>query len=115
MKSLDEYSRRALYDKLKIAIKKLESCKEAIDTDVKERGLEIAGYEVGPGKFSRFWANEQQALVALTQIAGQTGISPDALTELISVSQAEKLLGAKKEIEPLASKVAGKPTVKVKK
>ena len=82
------------------------------------KGEEMSQYELGSGRRSRVWRNEDEALERLKVICNEEGISPSELfdSKLLSVAKMEKLLSTrKKDIAELFHHTDGKITVKKKK
>jgi len=111
MAAIAPEARLAMYDTIQLAKKKISEVEKTIDDAILSGVLKIPGLTIGPGRASREWKNEGDALVFLSSLAAQRGVSQDSLTELISPSKAEKLFGSKKVLSDLLVSKEGKVTV----
>ena len=103
----DDDLRQALDNK-----KLIISWLDAVETRVMDKltsGEGFTGYKLVEGRSLREWTDEQVAASTLTELLGEEAYSK----KLISVTQAEKVLGKAKAgvLSELVSKPAGKPTL----
>lgn len=103
----DDDLRQAL-DNKKLIISWLDAV-EARVMDKLTSGEGFTGYKLVEGRSLREWTDEQVAASTLTELLGEEAYSK----KLISVTQAEKVLGKAKAglLNELVSKPAGKPTL----
>lgn len=90
----------------------IESFLKAVEDRVSEQLLEgkaFEGYKIVEGRSLRQWSDENQAVLALTDLLGDEAYTK----KLISPSQAEKALGKAKSkaLQDLIVKPEGKPTL----
>lgn len=77
------------------------------------KGSKIPGYKLVEGKSSRTWKNPDEALRVLIKAGYEKSVLQTS-PELVSVSEAEKIVGGKKKFEEfldLVAKTTGKPTL----
>ena len=106
-KLTDDQLRQALDNK-----KLIVSWLDAVETRVMDKltsGEGFTGYKLVEGRSLREWTDEQVAEATLKDLLGEEAFSK----KLISVTQAEKVLGKAKAglLNELVSKPAGKPTL----
>lgn len=113
----DPTSRKVMWEKIGHALSVLEKAKKDIIEVAVRESLPIEGYTIGPGKGSRSWASEADAVATMTAIAVEKGIDPSKIqvTRTISPAEAEGLFGKAKAVrerlEPITIKEEGKPTI----
>jgi len=102
LKAISPVQRSTLYDDLLALSKWTEKAIASIETVSVDSTLVFADHEVAPGNKSRSWTNETVSLAMLKELADKTG-KPRTVCQtepkMLTVSQAEKLFGKKKEIK----------------
>lgn len=110
IKGVTGSARREMYDRLTAAIKMLEHAAKAIDAAILSGELTVEGYEIGEGRKTRAWADEQKAIEEL-QARAAASLTPVPVVMPISVAQAEKVFG-KGAFDDLVITKVGNPVVK---
>lgn len=109
-------------DRIKVIEKVAKHCQETIQQLAVEHGIEISGYEVGPGRSSYTCADKQRFIDTLKPFADAKGVPvSDLLTKPIpeepkSKSDVQKILGTSKAVvdavKSLYIEMPGKSTLK---
>jgi hypothetical protein len=85
-----------------------------IETEAISNGIEVDGYEIGNGRSSRVWTDEDKARDVLERLATEKDLPGTIVTELVSVAQAEEILGKSKAVREAMAGVVKQQTGKVK-
>lgn len=110
--------RKALWEKIGIAIKTLEKAKEQItQLMIADPKITMPGYEIGEGRGKREWKDPDQAKASLIAVALAKGLDPDCVEprRLLSPNQADETFGKAKlvreTLEKIVKKIPGEPAI----
>jgi hypothetical protein len=125
LERISPVERGQLYSNLKAAESFVAGMIKKLVAYTLDKELEFHGYEIGPGRGSRAWTDDDKAMAALVELAKDKEKDPDEVVvppvpaKPVSPSEAEKVLGKAKAVKaalsPLIVNVHGKPTLKKKK